>query len=428
MRRFMLPILIVFGLPWPCEGAVQSRGENILQNVGDLQFEVPADSRIVERTIFSDSGLYNASKIRIIQILPSSLRKGELTQSAALARLEIFEPAPTLGPDLWAAGAIGDKPNVVTHPSRVGDEDALALDFMDAAGRIEAREVYLVSEGRGILISSRNIGILDSILTTLRFVKEDQQPQEIAPNLGEIVEESARAAIPRVRLVYLVPSDRNPNERYRSQMERAIRELQDFYRRQLGGKTFSLNTPVVEVVRTNHPVSWYTLDAPASSSAGRFWESVTQDGLDLLHGSFDDPENRWIFYIDADPLCGQYVGGTSGVALLPANDLRGLACEDNIPSCSGGADLGKLCRWVGGLGHLVGLSFNLPHPEAGTCPDGDRNCDHALMLFGYTTFPDAYLLPSDKSSLLTSPATRNFFRALPRTTFKSCRRGCPGPP
>jgi cold shock protein len=47
------------------------------------------------------------------------------------------------------------------------------------------------------------------------------------------------------------------------------------------------------------------------------------DGFALTGGRFFDPENRWIFYLDADPACGQITGGTSGVALLPANDLRG---------------------------------------------------------------------------------------------------------
>jgi hypothetical protein len=234
------------------------------------------------------------------------------------------------------------------------------------------------------------------------------------------------AGVPVVRMIYLVPSDRTPNNLYRRKMELAIRELQAFYRSQLGGKTFSLHDPVVEVVPTPHPVSFYTSDAPASSDDQRFWESVTSDGFDLLHGGFDDPENRWIFYIDADPLCGQVVGGTSGVAVLPANDLRGLACQPNRPVCSGEPpDTGGFCRWVGGLGHELGHSFHLEHPVPGMCPAPDRNCDHALMFLGYRTFPNAYLLPADRHSLLTSPTTKNFFRALRPRPVAACGRGCP---
>jgi hypothetical protein len=226
-------------------------------------------------------------------------------------------------------------------------------------------------------------------------------------------------------MIYLVPSDRAFNKIYRRKMERAIRELQAFYGHQLGGKTFSLHNPVVEVVRTAHPVSWYTTNAPASSFDLRFWESVTSDGFTLTQGNFNDPENRWIFYIDADPLCGQLVGGTSGVALLPLNDLRGLSCQANQPVCSGDPpDADGFCRWVGGLGHELGHAFRLNHPTPGTCPAADQGCDHALMWLGYRTFPNAYLLPSDQQSLLTSPETRDFFRALRLKPVAPCETGC----
>lgn len=246
--------------------------------------------------------------------------------------------------------------------------------------------------------------------------------------LSDFVGEEAAgpAAVPVVRMVYLVPSDRVPNKLYPRRMELAIRELQAFYWHQLGRKTFSLHNPVVEVVRTSHPVSWYTQDAPASSDALRYWESVTADGFALMHGGFDDPHNRWVFYIDADPLCGQATGGTSGVALLPANDLRGLTCQPNRPVCPGDfPDLGHFCRWVGGLGHELGHSFDLPHPTPGTCPSPDPDCNTALMWYGYLTFPNAYLLPENKQSLLTSPATRDFFTALRPQPVPPCGAVCP---
>lgn len=250
-------------------------------------------------------------------------------------------------------------------------------------------------------------------------------PWALADVLGE---ESAAspAAAPVVRMVYLVPSDRNPNRLYRQRMELAIRELQAFYWHQLGRKTFSLHNPVVEVVRTSHPTSWYTQDAPASSDELRFWESATADGFALLRGGFNDPQNRWVFYIDADQLCGQSIGGTSGVALLAANDLRGLTCQQNRPLCpQDPPDTGRFCRWVGGLGHELGHSFNLPHPTPGTCPLPDPACNNALMWFGYSTYPNAYLLPEDKRSLLTSPETQDFFMALRPKQVQPCGTVCP---
>jgi hypothetical protein len=249
-------------------------------------------------------------------------------------------------------------------------------------------------------------------------------PQALAEVVGEEAPAGA-ASVPVVRMIYLVPSDRAFVKLNRQRMELAIRELQAFYWRQLGRKTFALHDPVVEVVRTPHPTTWYTQDAPASSDQERYWESATADGFSLTGGEFNDPQNRWVFYLDADPLCGQATGGTSGVALLPANDLRGLTCKANRPVCpQDSPDLGRFCRWVGGLGHELGHSFNLPHPVPGTCPSPDPDCNTALMWFGYITYPNAYMLPADKQSLLTSPATEAFFTALRPKPVQPCEAVC----
>jgi hypothetical protein len=119
---------------------------------------------------------------------------------------------------------------------------------------------------------------------------------------------------------------------------------------------------------------------------------------------FNDPEDVWVFYIDADPACGQGVGGTSGVALLPANDLRGLVGEPNVPPCPGDSpDTGGVCRWIGGLGHELGHAFGLPHPPG--CDQGmcDEEAYLSLMYVGYVFYPDTYFLEEDKTRLEASP-------------------------
>ena len=73
--------------------------------------------------------------------------------------------------------------------------------------------------------------------------------------------------------------------------------------------------------------------------------------------------------------------------LLRRRRLRGLAGQMEEP----------VSRWIGGWGHELGHAFGLPHP-----PDGDPNWNDAIMGFGYLTFPNAILLPSDKGTLLNS--------------------------
>jgi hypothetical protein len=210
---------------------------------------------------------------------------------------------------------------------------------------------------------------------------------------------------PVVRVVYLVPIDRAVRHDYSQRLRYAIRNLQIFYRNELGDDTtFSLNKPIVEVVPTPHLASWYSTN-PAGPFSVWFFNNVVTEGFALTGGRFFDPSNIWVFYIDSDPACGQLVGATSGVAVLPANDLRGLAGESNIPPCPADPpDTAGVCRWIGGLGHELGHAFGLPHPPG--CEDADpaTSCpSNTLLWLGYITYPETFLLDDDKARLRQSP-------------------------
>jgi len=210
---------------------------------------------------------------------------------------------------------------------------------------------------------------------------------------------------PVVRVIYLVPSDRRFQPRYAAAVQTAIRNIQIWYRNETGnGKTFSLNNPVVEIFDTSHAAAWYSNPAGEKYS---FWNNVLADGRSLAK---DSGSNILVFYIDADPTCGQIYGGSgeARAAVLPANDLRGLTGEPNIPPCADGQpDNGGPCRWVGGLGHELGHALSLPHPLScepmtATCPS------NALMWVGYGSYPNTFLLPEEQSLLNSSP----FFSVL----------------
>lgn len=208
-----------------------------------------------------------------------------------------------------------------------------------------------------------------------------------------------------VRMVYLVPADKFARDEYRAGIGNAILSVQHFYQRELGGAyAFTTHTPLVEVRSLPSTSAFY---GSPSSDSSFFWRTVLRDAFAVTGGRFNDPNNRWIFYIDADEACGQGVGGTQGVALMPANDLRGLNNEPRIARCPGQQpDMSGYNRWVGGLGHELGHAFNLPHPP-GCDPDG-VNCfggahaRNSLMYFGYASYPITHLLAEDKNSLLGS--------------------------
>ncbi|HVF44014.1 MAG TPA: carboxypeptidase regulatory-like domain-containing protein [Pyrinomonadaceae bacterium] len=212
----------------------------------------------------------------------------------------------------------------------------------------------------------------------------------------------------QVRVVYLVPSDRNVRADYRNEIAKAVSDVQRFYREQLGGGlAFSLHAPAVEVYQTPHAAAFYS----TGNGSGSFWARVLGDGFALTGGGFNDPDNRWVFYVDADPACGQGIGGTQGVALLAANDLRGLTGQANVPVCPNDfPDTFGVNRWVGGLGHELGHTFDLPHPpgcDAGRCAGGSHAAN-SLMWTGYAFYPNTYLLDENKTQLLAT----SFFNVL----------------
>lgn len=204
----------------------------------------------------------------------------------------------------------------------------------------------------------------------------------------------------QVRVVYLTPSDKTYRPEYKLALGTAVADLQGWFAGQLGGSTFSTPSDPVTWYQTSHPSSWYQTD-PSNPSfyAGRFWESALADAFALTGGGFFDPNNRWLFYIDAAPLAGQYTGGTSAVALFPANDLRGLNGEPTVPINPGDPTVNPgFSRWVGGMGHELGHAFGLDHPV--DSPGGPD--DYTLLYLGYLTYPNTYLRASDKTTLLAS--------------------------
>jgi len=200
-----------------------------------------------------------------------------------------------------------------------------------------------------------------------------------------------------VRIVYLVPSDREPRKDYTRAIRNACGHIQRWYWEQLGRqRTFRLHTLFPEIVRMRHPERWYATNPRPGKQTEWYWENLLGEAFELTGAHFNDPRHRWIFYVDAEHDPGQSVGAADGVAVLPEHDLVGLI-GNVMPGHLKGAP-----RWVGGLGHELGHALGLPHPPA--C-EKDRNLPECkcLMYLGYVHYPATWLLPEEKAHLMDSP-------------------------
>ena len=81
----------------------------------------------------------------------------------------------------------------------------------------------------------------------------------------------------RVRVIYLVSSDREEKVGYIAAIEHAIRDLQNWYGQQLGGPTFRLSDPAVEVVKSNRSADWF-YGNPNGNSKDDWGYNNTLDG------------------------------------------------------------------------------------------------------------------------------------------------------
>ena len=189
-------------------------------------------------------------------------------------------------------------------------------------------------------------------------------------------------------MIYLVSKDREPKPEYTAAIEHAIRDLQGWYGRQLGGPTFRLYDPVVEVVKSDQLANWFYGHPNGKDPDNWGYNNTLEEAKRLLGAKHFDPDYVWIIYSDGP---GDKGRGGSGVACLPEDDLLGLVGRHPTQT--------DPLRWIAGLGHELGHAFGLPHPV-----DTVKHANAIMWTGIYGKYPrTAYLTDEDKQMLLNSP-------------------------
>ncbi|GLX09250.1 cellulose-binding domain-containing protein [Microbispora sp. NBRC 16548] len=184
-----------------------------------------------------------------------------------------------------------------------------------------------------------------------------------------------------VRVFWLKPSDVAYDQRYPDGMAKVVQEAQRFFEQELG-KTFTLNSTVVEVVNGDQPRSWYE-NTPKCGD--KYWWAVCnmQEELRRKFG-LGAPDSRWInvgeVSAEGDGAGG---GGGNGWVILSGHDADGAAGLN-----------GPMNRWYGGMVHELGHAFGLPDATStdGTCM--------SASLYDY---PNCHFSQAQKTAIINGP-------------------------
>jgi hypothetical protein len=204
-------------------------------------------------------------------------------------------------------------------------------------------------------------------------------PPSSSPPVTPSSSSSGTPAQKTIRVYWLRPSDVPYDQRYPDGIAGVLREAQRYYRAELG-KTFTLNTPVVEVVTGDHVRSWYE-NTP--NGGDKYWWAVTNMQQELIRKlALRAPDPRWInvgeVSAEGDGAGG---GGGGGWVILSGHDADGAA----------GVSGQSMNRWYGGMVHELGHAFGLP----------DASSDDGTPMSGdFYNYPDTHFSQAQKTQIL----------------------------
>ena len=181
-----------------------------------------------------------------------------------------------------------------------------------------------------------------------------------------------------VRVFWLRPSDVPFDQKYPDGIGKVMLEAQKYYKAELG-KTFKLNTPIVETVVGDHLKTWYE-NTP--NGGDKYWWSVTNMQQELTKKfELKNPDSRWMIVgevsAEGDGAGG---GGSPGWVILCQHDADGAAGIG-----------GTINRWYGGMVHELGHAFGLPDAAS---------TDGTPMSASLYDYPNTHFSQSQKDKIL----------------------------
>jgi hypothetical protein len=182
-----------------------------------------------------------------------------------------------------------------------------------------------------------------------------------------------------VRVFWLKPSDVSLDQRYPDGIAAVMEESQRYYQQELG-VTFTLNSPVVEVVEGDHDQAWYE-NTP--HDAEEYWWVVFNMQQELMAKfGLRSPDERWLCVgeISAEKENVSGGGGGAGWVILSGHDADGAAGIN-----------GDMNRWYGGMVHELGHALGLPD---------STSTDGTPMSASFYDYPNCHFNQQQKDGIM----------------------------
>lgn len=193
---------------------------------------------------------------------------------------------------------------------------------------------------------------------------------------------TAEAADPpagTVRVFWLKPSDVAHDQRYPDGIAGVMQEAQRFFRQELG-VTFTLNSPVVEVIEGEHERAWY--ETTPNGDEAYWWVVLNMRAELMARLGLGAPDERWpcVGEISAEEANVSGGGGGGGWVMLSGHDADGAAGIG-----------GDMNRWYGGMVHELGHAFGLPD---------STSTDGTAMSASFYEYPNCIFSQEQKDGIL----------------------------
>jgi hypothetical protein len=184
-------------------------------------------------------------------------------------------------------------------------------------------------------------------------------------------------------MVYLLtPDDQAFNPQYYKGVKSCVLNLQNWYKSQIGSKTFVLNPIVVDTITGLHNSAWYNTDngAAISGTDSAFgFHNTAYDMQQLLGAKYNTSSITYFAFVAA-----RFPDETipKGLAVEGLDNIKGLTGTNPNPS-------------MGASGHALGHAFGLREVSVENT--------QAIMSTGFPLYPNCILQQSEKDSLNASP-------------------------